>query len=61
MPRLLCTFYVLLILCAAAIGWPIRTQNQSRIRGNIVASDGAIANHRLDIEDGRIARILTAN
>jgi hypothetical protein len=40
---------------------PIRMQTKSLIRGNIVTSDGSIANRRLEIEVGRIARILAAN
>ncbi len=61
MPRLLRALSVPFILCASLSYAADSHANQFQIRGNIVASDGTIANRRLEIEGGRIFRILAAN
>lgn len=61
MPRLLGALSVLFILRTSLSYAADSHANQSLIRGNIVTSDSTIANRRLEIEVGRIARILAAN
>jgi hypothetical protein len=60
MPRLLRILVVAFSLCASLSYAADPSPRHFLIRGNIVTPDSVIANGWLDIQDGRIARILTA-
>ena len=60
MRRLLRAFSITLLLCGCLLRAADHAPGRFLIRGNIVTPQGVIANGWLDIEDGRIAQILTA-
>ena len=59
MPRFIHILSVAILSCACLSNAAGPASSRFLIRGNIVTPDGVIANGWLDIQDGRIARILT--